>query len=46
VQELCNEPSQAMKQIVMTTQDFQPETGSQTLYEIGEAPSERLLIFD
>ena len=37
VQELANEPSQALKQIVMTTQDFQPEASSRTLYEIGEA---------
>ena len=37
VQELANEPSQALKRIVMTTQDFDLETGSRTLYEIGEA---------
>lgn len=36
VQEMANEQSQTLKQIVMTTQDFQPEAGSRTIYEIEE----------
>ena len=33
-QELANEQSQVLKQIVMTTQDFQPEVAGRTLYDI------------
>ena len=36
VQELAGEQSQALKQIVMTTQDFQPEAGSRTVYQIAD----------
>ena len=36
VQELANEQSQALKQIVMTTQDFQPEADSRTVYHIAD----------
>ena len=36
VQELAGEQSQALKQIVMTTQDFQPETDSRTVYQIAD----------
>ena len=36
MQELGNEQSQALKQIVMTTEDFVPEAGSRTLYEIAD----------
>ena len=36
VQELANEQSQALKQIVMTTQDFQPEADSRTVYQIAD----------
>ena len=36
VQELAGEQSQVLKQIVMTTQDFQTEAGSRTLYEVIE----------
>ena len=36
VQELAGEQSQALKQIVMTTQDFQPEAGSRTVYQVAD----------
>ena len=36
VQELAGEQSQALKQIVMTTQDFQPEADSRTVYQIAD----------
>ena len=36
MQELDSEQSQLLKQIVMTTQDFQPEAGSRTVYQIAE----------
>ena len=36
MQELAGEQTQALKQIVMTTQDFQTEAGSRTLYEVIE----------
>ena len=36
MQELAGEQSQAMKQIVMTTEDFQPEAGSRTVYQIAD----------
>ena len=36
VQELAGEQSQALKQIVMTTQDFQPETDSRTVYQVAD----------
>ena len=36
MQELETERPQALKQIVMTTQDFQPEVGSRTLYGIAD----------
>ena len=36
VQELAGEQSQVLKQIVMTTQDFQPEADSRTVYQIAD----------
>ena len=36
-QELVEEQSQPLNQIVMTMQDFQPEAASRTLYEVNEA---------
>ena len=36
VQELAGEQSQALKQIVMITQDFQPEADSRTVYQIAD----------
>ena len=36
VQELAGEQSQALKQIVMTTQDFQPEADSRTVYQVAD----------
>ena len=36
VQELAGEQSQPLKQIVMTTQDFQPEAGSRTVYQVAD----------
>ena len=36
VQELAGEQSQPLKQIVMTTEDFQPEADSRTLYQIAD----------
>ena len=36
VQELAGEQSQVLKQIVMTTQDFQTEAGSRTVYQIAD----------
>ena len=36
MQELANDQSQALKQIVMTTQDFQPEADSRTVYQIAD----------
>ena len=36
VQELAGDQSQALKQIVMTTQDFQPEAGSRTVYQVAD----------
>ena len=36
MQELANEQSQVLKQIVMTTQDFQPEADSRTVYQIAD----------
>jgi len=35
-QELANEQSQVLKQIVMTTQDFQTEVAGRTLYDIND----------
>ena len=36
VQELAGEQSQALKQIVMTTQDFQPEADGRTVYQVAD----------
>ena len=36
VQELAGDQSQALKQIVMTTQDFQPEADSRTVYQVAD----------
>lgn len=36
VQQFGIDPSQPLKQIVMTTQDFQPESGSRTVYQIAD----------
>lgn len=36
VQEFDIHPSQLLKQIVMTTEDFQSEAGSRTLYQIAD----------
>ena len=36
MQELAGEQSQALKQIVMTTQDFHPEAGSRTIYQVAD----------
>ena len=36
MQELAGEQSQVLKQIVMTTQDFQPEADSRTVYQIAD----------
>ena len=36
VEELAGEQSQALKQIVMTTQDFQPEADSRTVYQVAD----------
>ena len=36
VQELAGEQSQALKQIVMTTQDFQPEADSRTVFKVAD----------
>ena len=36
VQELAGDQSQPLKQIVMTTQDFQPEADSRTVYQIAD----------
>lgn len=36
MQELDTEQPQLLKQIVMTTEDFQPEAGSRTLYDIAD----------
>ena len=36
MQELANEQSPLLKQIVMTTQDFQPEADSRTIYQIAD----------
>ena len=36
MQELANEQSPLLKQIVMTTQDFQPEADSRTVYQIAD----------
>ena len=36
MQELVGEQPQPLKQIMMTTEDFQPEAGSRTLYQIAD----------